>query len=67
MPDKSNEIQGVVPPGKVVVLGDNRENSQDSRYFGYLDISRIKGKAFLLYWNTGQILHGDFSRFGLIH
>ncbi len=67
MPDKSNEIQGIVPPGKVVVLGDNRENSQDSRYFGYLNINRIKGKAFVLYWNTGQILHCDFSRFGLIH
>ena len=66
LPDKNNEIQGVVPAGKIVVLGDNRENSQDSRFFGYLDIERIKGKAFLLYWNTGQLLHLDFSRIGLI-
>lgn len=65
-PTTQNEIQGVVPPGKVVVLGDNRENSQDSRFFGYLDIERIKGKAFILYWNTGQVFKLDFSRFGLI-
>ncbi len=62
-----SRIQGVVPEGKVVVLGDNRENSMDGRYFGYLDIERIKGKAFILYWNTDQFLKNfDFSRFGLI-
>lgn len=65
-PTRQNEIQGVVPSGKVIVLGDNRENSQDSRFFGYLDIERIKGKAFILYWNTRQVLKLDFSRFGLI-
>ncbi|TFH42344.1 MAG: signal peptidase I [Chrysiogenales bacterium] len=59
-------IEGVVPPGKLVVLGDNRENSQDGRFFGYLDIERIKGRAFILYWNTGQVFKLDFSRFGLI-
>ncbi|MBN2158095.1 MAG: signal peptidase I [Spirochaetes bacterium] len=63
---RQNEIQGVVPEGKVVVLGDNRENSQDSRFFGYLEVERIKGKAFILYWNTAQIFKLDFSRFGLI-
>lgn len=65
-PTRQNEIQGIVPPGKVVVLGDNRENSQDSRFFGYLEIERIKGKAFVLYWNTAQVFKLDFSRFGLI-
>jgi signal peptidase I len=61
------QIQGEVPQGKLVVLGDNRENSMDGRYFGYLDIERIKGRAFILYWNTNQILKSfDFSRFGLI-
>ncbi len=59
-------IEGKVPPGKVIVLGDNRTNSSDGRYFGYLDISSIKGRAFILYWNTKEILHGNFSRLGLI-
>jgi signal peptidase I len=65
-PTRQNEIEGVVPSGKVIVMGDNRENSQDSRFFGYLDIERIKGKAFILYWNSRQVFKLDFSRFGLI-
>jgi len=60
------KIQGIVPEGKVVVLGDNRENSSDGRFFGYLNIEEIKGKALFLYWNTDQIKKLDFSRFGLI-
>jgi signal peptidase I len=63
-PDK--KIEGIVPDGKVVVLGDNRENSYDGRGFGYLQIERIKGKAFVLYWNTKMIKNFDLSRFGLI-
>jgi signal peptidase I len=59
-------IEGIVPEGHVVALGDNRENSSDSRYFGYLPIERIKGRAFILYWNTDHIKKLDFSRFGLI-
>ena len=60
------KIEGRVPEGHVIVLGDNRQNSYDSRGFGYLPLQRIKGKAFILYWNTKQIINFDFSRFGLI-
>ncbi len=63
-PDK--KIEGIVPNGVVVVLGDNRENSYDGRGFGYLPLERIKGRAFVLYWNTKMIKNLDMSRFGLI-
>ncbi|MDY6933467.1 MAG: signal peptidase I [Spirochaetota bacterium] len=59
-------IEGKVPEGKVIAMGDNRENSYDSRGFGYLPIERIKGRAFVLYWNTEQVKNLDFSRYGLI-
>jgi signal peptidase I len=64
---ETSKIQGIVPKGQVVVLGDNRENSMDGRYFGLLDIEKIRGRAFILYWNTSQIRKFDFSRLGLIH
>ncbi len=60
------KIEGVVPRGYVVAMGDNRENSYDSRGFGYLPVERIKGKALVLYWNTKQVKALDFSRLGLI-
>jgi len=40
----------VVPPNTVFVLGDNRENSRDSRTFGFVEFNRIKGKAILRIW-----------------
>lgn len=40
----------IVPEGKVVVMGDNRANSSDSREWGLLDQKDIIGKSFYVYW-----------------
>jgi signal peptidase I len=40
-----------VPPGQYFVMGDNRDNSQDSRYWGFLPGHYIKGRALMIYWS----------------
>jgi len=40
-----------VPENEYFAMGDNRENSRDSRYWGAVPRSHIKGKAMLVYWS----------------
>lgn len=44
-----------VPEEELWVMGDNRENSQDSRVFGAVPISNVTGKAFFVYWPLNHI------------
>jgi len=42
----------VVPPGRYFAMGDNRDNSSDSRYWGFVDREAIMGRPFLIYWSV---------------
>ncbi len=55
---RDNMEKLTVPDHKLFVMGDNRDNSHDSRFWGFVDLSAVKGEAFMIYWSWNKASFG---------
>jgi signal peptidase I len=55
MPKLVEDHQLIIPDGNYFVMGDNRDDSQDSRYWGFVPRENIIGRPLLIYWSAGNL------------
>jgi signal peptidase I len=55
MPKLVEDHQLIIPEGQYFVLGDNRDDSQDSRYWGFVPRENIIGRPMLIYWSSNGL------------
>lgn len=51
LPSRDGYGPRVVPENQIFVMGDNRDRSYDSRFWGFVNLEDVRGKAFLIYWS----------------
>lgn len=51
MSERDHLAPRLIPPGRLFMMGDNRDHSMDSRFWGLLDMRKIKGRAFIVYFS----------------
>jgi len=66
IPERDNFGPIVVPPDSYFMMGDNRDTSLDSRYWGFVHTHELTGTAQLIYWSWDIKAGGYFARFATI-
>ncbi|MBC7709312.1 MAG: signal peptidase I [Rhizobacter sp.] len=60
--DDGNAVSCTVPPGHYLAMGDNRDNSLDGRYWGFVPDTHLRGKAFFVWFNWEDVSSFAFKR-----